>query len=385
LNAALVLASLCVAVLLAEIAIRLVAPQQLILIRPDLWQPDDTVGWLHRPNVDIQINTGERTVRVLTDAEGFRVGPDSAADQGSQILFLGDSFVEALQVEHAQSAAGVLQELVSNAFGRPVLVRNAGIGGWGPSHYALRARSLLARHPYDLVITAVYLGNDIVSSPVAIAPRAPAERYRLRLPSGTNRRELTNAILRPVNDFMEVRSHLYIFVRSRLQTLRMQVGLAPIDFPRHLLVSNRNVPDWGVTADILATIDSAASSRAVPTLFVLIPAPFQVDSTNLSQYVRGFGIDPATVDIQQPNELMRAELERRGLRVFDPLPAFQDAHSHGTPLHGVVDPHFSPEGNRLLAELLVPVVVDVLSTGDGTNPSAEERPAIFAGGGRTGP
>src|SRR5204862_6332604 len=56
-----------------ELVIRLVAPQQLIVKRPDIWQPADTLGWSRRPHVNTTINTGERAVRVISDRAGFSV------------------------------------------------------------------------------------------------------------------------------------------------------------------------------------------------------------------------------------------------------------------------------------------------------------------------
>ncbi|TMB87452.1 MAG: hypothetical protein E6J45_12480, partial [Chloroflexi bacterium] len=69
----LLLGSTMAALLLGEVAVRIVAPQQLIILRPDIWMPVDSVGWTFRPLVRSTINTGERTVHVVTDSQGFRV------------------------------------------------------------------------------------------------------------------------------------------------------------------------------------------------------------------------------------------------------------------------------------------------------------------------
>src|SRR5213076_68873 len=47
--------SLTGALLLAELLIRLIAPQQLVLVRPDVWEPVDTVGWMFRPNLNTTV------------------------------------------------------------------------------------------------------------------------------------------------------------------------------------------------------------------------------------------------------------------------------------------------------------------------------------------
>jgi hypothetical protein len=217
---------LCAALLLAlggaELAVRLVAPQQLILLRPDLWQPAETVGWLRRPNIDVEVNTGERTVRVVTDAWGFRVGQRPPRAERS-VLLLGDSFMEALQVEHEQSFAGLLEAGLPQVAGTAVAVRNAGVGGWDPNQYYLFARSELARQDYDVVVVAVYVGNDVVGERMStVPPRPAAVRHSLRIPRGLNGREIKDALAYPVNDFLEVRSHLFIFLRTQLRGVRMR-------------------------------------------------------------------------------------------------------------------------------------------------------------------
>src|SRR5687768_751660 len=117
LTALLMTISLAFTALLAEIGVRVAAPQQLIQIRPDLWQPADTVGWLRLPDVNAEINTGERPVRLITDHQGFRIG-QRGRTEGTPVLLLGDSFMEALQVEHEQSLAGLLEPALSAATGR---------------------------------------------------------------------------------------------------------------------------------------------------------------------------------------------------------------------------------------------------------------------------
>lgn len=361
-NGGLVVASLVVAVLLAEVAVRILAPQQLIMIRPDLWQPADTVGWLHRPNVRTRINTGERTVDVYTDSDGFRVGSEGIPADGVPVLLLGDSFFEALQVDYERSFAGLLQAKLPAAAGMPVRVRNAGMASWDPNQYLLRARALFRHTDYRLVITGVFMGNDIVPRRVDyFRPRTHVERHHLRLPHSLKGRELTNAILLPINDFLEVRSHLFILVRNRLQTLRMRLGLAPTYFPPQFLESAEDSPEWEVTADICREIDDLATAHGARALFVLIPTPFQVDSASFTQYVRGFGLDTNAVDLELPNRMLDREFAQRGLATIDLLPDLRKAHDKRERLYGSVDPHFTPLGNELMAESVTPVAARLLS------------------------
>lgn len=344
-----------------EVLVRLVAPQQLVLRRPDVWQAMDGLGWVHRPGVDAAINTGERTVRFITDERGFRVGSTAPVGARWRILLLGDSFMEAMQVEYEQSTAGLLEEGLRRRLGAPVAVRNAAVGGWDPPQYLLQARAVLPRERVDLVLVALYLGNDVVPARIEhIPPRPPAEVHPLRVPRSLAAKELVDAIAYPVNDFLEVRSHLFTFLKRRGEMLLMRLGLTAEYFPVELLRREADSPRWAVTADICRDIAEVAREHGASTLFALIPTPFQVDSTEFWTFVRGFRIDPATVDLEQPNRLLARELRARGLRVVDVLPAFRDAHGTGGRLYGRVDRHFSPAGHELLAHLLEPILAGYL-------------------------
>lgn len=360
-NIVLIALSLCVAVVLAEVGVRLAAPQQLILIRPDLWEPADTIGWTRRPDVDARVNTGEGTVRLITDSYGFRIGAEGRRD-GIPVLLLGDSFMEALQVNYEESLSGLLDVSLSDELGAPVAVRNAGIGGWSPGQYLSRARSLVPNGEFQLVIVAVYVGNDAQPMRVQyLPPRKQVVRHEFRLPRGLSRAAFVDATLRPLNDFLEQRSHLYILLRTQLRTLRMRTGTSSVYFPPEFLKSEAGAARWSLTGDICSDIRDVAAAHGAETLFVLIPADFQVEPNNFNDYVRGFGIDTSTVDLDQPSRLLRTELEARGLHVLDPLPDFRERTQSGMALYGDIDQHLSGAGHRVLAELVTPAAAALLA------------------------
>jgi hypothetical protein len=360
-NVVLIGISLIFAGILGEIAVRIAAPQQLIIARPDLWQSADTVGWLRRPNIDGSVNTGEGAIRLIADADGFRVGKRGRVD-GLPILFLGDSFIEALQVEYEQTVTHLLESELPARIGQPVAVRNAGVGGYGPSHYYLRARSLLPRDKYRVVVTAIFAGNDAQPRRFDYFPPRNAEQRRFRLPRRFDKAEYVDAVLGPTNDFLEERSHLYVMTRKRLDNVRMKVGLHPLDFPREFMRSEQTSQRWDVTADICHDIRELAKRSGARALFVLIPTDFQVDEATFTAYVNGFGIDPTAVDLDQPIRRLLEEFAERDLDVVNALPKFRELSDAGKVLYGDIDPHLSPEGHRALADLLLPEVSRLLRT-----------------------
>ncbi|MEP7382535.1 MAG: hypothetical protein ABI910_12665 [Gemmatimonadota bacterium] len=356
-----VVSAFLMAGVLAEPLVRFVRPQQLILRRPDIWRPDSVLGWSHVPDVMTTVNTGEGVVEWASDVDGFRVGENGRVDGKYAVLMLGDSFVEAMQVPHERTVSGLLQTRLSRSMRLNVSVRNAGVGGWAPDQYLLRSRQVIASQPIDLVLVTLYLGNDAIDFRREIVPRRlPARVHHLRLPRSLRRNELVDAVLYPINDFLEVRSHLYVLGRNRLQHVRMRLGLSAQARITALDRSEALSSRWSNTASICNEIAEFARDARIPVLFVLVPAPHQVDPRILDQYLEGFAIDSSTVDIDQPNRLLARELRSRKLDVIDVLEPFRRATQAGESLYGAVDPHLSAAGHELLEEMLEKAVADRL-------------------------
>lgn len=337
----------------AELAVRLVAPQQLIMVRPDIWQAVDSLGWRHAGNLDTELNTGERTVAFVTDQEGFRVGREGRREAADSLLLIGDSFMAALQVEHEQSLAGLIEDSLRGPEGQTVAVRNAGVGSWGPAQYLVFGRRRLTSFGYGLSVVSVFTGNDVVGRRDEYIPMAErGEGPGFRVPLSLSRDAWIDHVARPINDALESRSHLFVFLKSRLEPLRIRLGLSAAYVPRGILKARAEGSEWAVTADIFADLAAAADSASVPIVFVLIPAEYQVDRDLFASHAAAFGIDVADVDLDQPNERLRREMEARGLNVIDALPTFRRATRDGVTLYGSVDSHLSPSGHRVLFDVL---------------------------------
>ena len=376
-KAGIVCLSLGIACGVGELVVRLVAPQQLIVKRPDIWQPVDTLGWTRRPNVNTTINTGERRVRVITDLDGFRVGGAGRVESKRRILLLGDSFMEALQVEYEQSLAGLLEARLASRLGEPVAIRNTGVSGWDPPQYLLEARHQLGRERYDLVIVAIYLGNDVVSRRIEwYPPGAPADGviHPMRVPRRLSYKELVYAVLYPINDFLKAHSELFNFLKNQAATLRMRVGLTAEYFPEDLLRREASSSRWLVTAQICRDIRDLAQAHGAPTLFVLIPASFQVDTAAFYRALKGFKIDPEAVDLDQPERLLTSAMRRHRLDVIHVLSEFRRAARNGSRLYGTVDSHLSPQGHELLEQLIEPIVTARLPAPRGAHALATRAP-----------
>jgi hypothetical protein len=291
------------------------------------------------------------------------------------VLLIGDSFMAALQVEHEQSLAGLMESELESVVGAPVAVWNGAVPAWDPPHYLIRAREVFAGpEPIDLVLVAVYLGNDIVDwKSDAFEARDPTPQPRARMPRRAAPAEWIDALARPLDNTLRQRSHLYVLARHGLTAIRMRAGLSTIYFPDEYLVQARNSARWDTTADILSGIAELANAREVPVLFVLIPPDFQVDPPLLHRHAAVFGIETSDIRIDQPNELLVGRLSDRGLTVLDPTPALRAAVAEGRRTHGSVDSHYTAHGHAVTWEFIRDEVVRHLEHDTSTHPSEIEK------------
>lgn len=357
----LAIAGFLLALGLLEAGIRAFVPQQLIVLAEDVWRPDPLFGYRHHENANTTVNLGERTVRFVTDDLGFRIGAadgDSASDQA--ILMLGDSFVEGLQVEQEETVGGRIG-LQLRERGMRVRVDNAGVSGWTPNHYLLEARRSLNLRSYDLGVVCLYVGNDVVSEAVSsFPPRQKVEQYDLEIPPSLEWIEIVHAVVIPINDYLERRSHLFVFLRTRLRSTWPSLwnisGWHPTVFDLAESKSRR----WMVTTTICSEIAATFRERSIPVLFVLIPTHYQVDEDLWQDHLASVGIAPASADIRQPNRLLQHHFVSAGLTLLDPLDWLKEQGSDDR-LYGAIDPHLNRAGYQALAEFILPHVVAALS------------------------
>ncbi len=355
--------STVLALLAGEVLVRVLVPQQPILIRPDIWQPHDGLGWVHGPFLDTTVNTGEQDVRLITDGHGHRIGPGPEPEASIRILALGDSYQAALQVDHEETFIALAERRLTHDLGEPVEIVNAGVGGWGPSHYLLKARAELERRRYDQVVVFFYLGNDVEERRIEhFGPKTSTLRHDFRWPRNASRGEITRSLLYPINDSLETRSHLFLLFKTRLWFVLMRFHLSARHFPPVLLREEAASDRWQVSAEVCGSIAEEAGERGVPVVFVLLPGICEVDLEIAEITARAVGLEPREIDPDQPSSRMASELQRRGLTLIDTTPALRAAHAAGhDDLFGRVDIHLAGGGHEVVAGVVAPVLGAALS------------------------
>ena len=166
-------ASLLVALLLGEIALRVMG-----FSAPVWYRPDPQLGWTLRPGMNAWF-TREGRARVAINAEGRRDRETTLnkPDDVYRIVVQGDSYSEAMQVEREQAYWWLLPErLASCGFqpGKRIEVLNFGVSGYGTAQEYVMLESQAIRYRPDLVLLQFTNGNDVRNNSFALEP----EKYQ---------------------------------------------------------------------------------------------------------------------------------------------------------------------------------------------------------------
>ncbi len=346
----------CVAAVAAglELAVRMLMPQVLPVDAPQIYRPDDTIGWRRNANVRALANTGDRDVLVCTDASGDRVSctqphPGSCAQR---ILVVGDSFVEALAVPFDETVWARIERDTG------ACVDVSGVGGYEPSQYlqVLRERVRNTEARYDVVVASMFVGNDFVSDPERLPPSQSVWEQPVRLlPEGLDAEALVRW-LHPYDQWMESRSHAYVALRFAVRTLRDPGDVGIYGLPIALVRDRLTDTVLDATTRSFAMMADEAVHAHAAFVVTILPVPVQVLDPAGTKLRRTFPSLASVIDMDLVQTTFVPELQRTAgvASVVDLLPSFR---RHATPEYwGVHDQHLSPRGHEAWFAVLGPAV-----------------------------
>ena len=158
-NLLLVAGGLVIGLLLGETGLRVLSPTY-----PSVYQPDSTLLYRLVPSsrkvfVRDPANGGQR-VLVKINSLGFRGDELRPRAPGKRIAVYGDSFIEA-EFSSLENTFAKRLERELDGGSDSVEVVNAGVVGYGPDQESLSIPGGMARLHPDIIVLAVYAGNDL--------------------------------------------------------------------------------------------------------------------------------------------------------------------------------------------------------------------------------
>jgi len=330
---------------------------------------------------------GPARVLVTINRDGFR-GPEiSPRKRGLRLIVYGDSFVLATLSELDDTLPKQLEKKLSAALRLPVEAVNAGVTGYGPDQVSLRIEDEIGPLAVDLLIVAVYAGNDfgdLVRNKIyRPGPDGQLAMNHYRL----SRLQVEQFPDKPweVPRSMLVRGLARLFERSsgaapnkrqrepRSPEASLEAYLAKAKAEYEDAIRDGRAKVGGLFADtynadvsltpdalsaryaatlmerVLVRIAHVAASHGVPVLFVFIPSAADVGTgPEWSGWARAVARYPGYRRDGLTTFLSRIA-EQSGLEYLDLFDSFEKAGASS--LYFPKDLHWNPAGQELAAEL----------------------------------
>lgn len=363
------LAALAVLALLVELGLRLAGVRY-----PAFYRTDPVRGFAHRPEVQGWW-TREGRGWVSINPAGFRDVPHPPHAQPGvlRLAVLADSFGEAFQVNLNDTWWKRLERRINTTPGcaltqaHPggVEVMNFGVGAYGTGQQLLTWRTDVQATRPDLVLLAMYLGNDIDDN----TPRHRPDRPVFRLdPQGelqidqafrqTSPFRFRQSWLGRGLDWLVDHSRLAQLLneaKNRASVQRDAARQAPAPVASIPQPARDNPEGWRVTAALLRALDQEVHQAGARLWVVSLTAPEQVwpDQRQRQAAFAQAGLQPFTREQQ-----LSAILQPLAVPYLPLAPALQrQADAHGLLLHGLPQQqpgigHWNVTGHRLAAERL---------------------------------
>lgn len=335
----------------------------------------ERVTLVHDPLLGFRGRGGARTVwtremagqprTVTLNAEGFHDHERSRQPVvgTTRLVFLGDSFLEAYQVDIDSSFSQRLARRLTEGGIATVEAVNQGVHGYGLGVHALYVRERLAAWQPDAVVLCLFLGNDLHDNftPVA-SPAVP--RFHLEAGALTYLPAPAGDLRTWLRDQVLARSALVRFVWMRLiksspGAMRMARAAGMVSTPDMESDAGVRVDEMlAVSARLLERIADDLRRQDVPLFVLVIPDPFHVH--DLANAVRAAESGTPALRLAGQRPAVEAgvlqALEALGVPFLYPRDEFVRARVDGDGYYRNGFGHFTDVAHARVAQWLAPEI-----------------------------
>jgi hypothetical protein len=367
-NVLLLLITLVVLVLAAEITLRIVYHPEFL---GTVIQYDPLLGWSLAPNASLVSVDEQRDFRYRIDINSLglrdRELPLVKPRGQRRVAVLGDSFVFGVGVEIGERFSDVLDRSLPD----DVEVINAGVPGWGTDQEMLFYESFVRKLAPDVVVLTFLGQNDVVNNALrgplvesGTKPRFECAGDSLRLEPPNPPPQLSFAarakrVLR--------KSRLLLFIKRRFEMREYQHHV--VEDPRfatHGYEANRHLSHWSaydvrggeaiegawcVTERLIDRLATDCRRNEAELVVFAFPAQLEVDEHWRAEMMKRTDVDPHNMDFLLPYRRLAEFCAARGIAFHYPIEQFRAA-AQTQPLFFEHDAHPNRAANALAAEVL---------------------------------
>lgn len=330
------LAGLC----LAEVMVRLLAPQVMEPHPRGFYIADDKIGFRpasHRSGI---ITTYEWSVKVRTNSLGLRERElDQLPHHSRRILALGDSFTFGAGVEEKAAYPRLIEASLRKS-GLPLVVVNSGVSGYGTVQQVRWLVRIIGSVKPDVVLVGFFVGNDFYDN-LALNKYQVIDGYLTSTLDHGTRLYLTQKLGISPELKIKLRTHLHLYplLMNAWTNLLILTGKADTEsqyeiYRTDLTENIRNAVD--VTRDAFIQLKQISSRMAIPVGVVIIP---DARVASIISKRRNY-------NFARPGNILLDLGNKLGIPVLDLTPLFTDRED----LYYPADGHWTREGHQLAAD-----------------------------------
>jgi hypothetical protein len=369
--------SLLLPLLVVESALRVVGP-----ILPGNYStgefivPHPVYGRFHVPGFDGWVKTREYTSRVTINSLGLK-GPERPYEKPPgvrRILFLGDSFTEAVQVPEQDGIVSRLERALNARGSDRYEVLNAGVGGWGNGQELMFLREEGYRYQPDLVVMMLFVGNDVYDNSYALqgSPKNPHEPYFVFRDDGsfepmefrTRKPEDVNPVVGLLRDRSLLWNVFETGVLVKLDQGEDDDELRANRFNLNKMIvhavkpSDKQADAWRTTLTLVQRVRQFDEELGIQTAVVIAPAAFQVYDVDWDDLLKENKLKPGDWSQELPNGVLAANAGMIGAPMLDLLPVLRDEAPTSPRLYLPYDKHWTSAGHEIAAREVERFLVD---------------------------
>lgn len=348
-----------------ELLIRLALPFPLTSITTYQAFPD--VTYFHKPNsIGYEVSPVKeyRPVRLEYDENGFRRTGSKTPGPGDVIVLLGDSFVESRQVEADQTAAGLLAARFSNK-----QIINAGCSAYTTTtEYLLLKHRIIMQKPKQIFLFFSF--NDYADNYWYYGGYYKQKNiFETGLPDASYIPVAFKEHFDKFENWLAVNFALYGYTKHLTRPAYKPQVWKEVAESKRFNDSPRNINKKSTEMDDLETevlnfthqgilaINSLAKANGAKLTVMIIPIPPQINKDEWRNGKMTFGYaDDDEIVSRVYQDRISEFLMANGIECVDLLPEFKNGALNGS-IYLDFDGHWSPYGNRVVANLLIPRIL----------------------------
>lgn len=203
---------------------------------------DEELGWLPGPDLDILTLKADASgeyyaLRITSDENGFRIFGDIDSIDKKKVLFIGDSFTQAMEVSDSKLYYAHLQKDLN------IEVFGLGTGGYGTLQSYLLLQKWIDVIQPDIVVYQ-FCANDFINNSYALESQTIFNNNGLKRPYLKDG-EIVLKLPKnwpAIRHFANKYSRFLYYILSRIDIMKSQIGTDSVEYT--ILDEGREYPDY---------------------------------------------------------------------------------------------------------------------------------------------